>query len=191
MFNEITGVPVAIRDFYLEVTINEPLLNENGDQVTESKEVPSIDENGNEVMVTVLVPVYHDVVYVELKAKGEFKTLADVWRIAELHKGQNDELIAKFLGMYSESVQWQWHDEVLELLNHPVPIDEEVVLLERPQIIDVDGWFRQNYARLRQYAYPSCERQLEMMFDDSLTKSNKWQQTIVNVKMQYPKLSKD
>lgn len=193
MFNEITDVPVAIRDFYEEVTKNEPLLNESGEQVTEPKEVPSFDENGNAIMVTVQVPVFHDVVYVELKPKGEFKNLDDVWRVTELRKGKNDALIARFLVMYSDSLQWQWHDEVLAILLSPtvLPTNNEVALPERPAIIDTEHWFRQNYARLRQCAYPSAERQLEMQFDDAVRKTNEWRALISSIKEQYPPLTKD
>ena len=197
MFNEITEVPVAIRDFYQEVTKTEPKLDADGNQITEPKEVPSFDENGNEIMVTIQVPVFHDVVYVELKPKGEFKSLDDVWRVAERHKGKNDALIAKFLAMYSGSLQWQWHDETLAILLAPtiLPTDLEIELPVRPAIIDSEGWFLRNYSRLRQCAYPSYNDQFEMQYDDVssnvLSGQSAWRRCIDAVKAQYPKDTKD
>ena len=113
MFNEITEVPVAIRDFYLEVTKTEPKLDADGNQITEPKEIPSIDENGNEVMVTIQVPVFHDVVYVELKPRPETKSLLDLERVNTLHQGKNEDLIDRFAVMVNNGISYQFLDTYL------------------------------------------------------------------------------
>ena len=153
MFNQITDVPVALRDFYTEVTIG-------------------------------------DTVSVELNPKGELKTLDDVWRVAECHKGKNDAVVKSFLAMYSDSLQWQWHDDVLAILDTNALAE----LPKRPAIIDSEGWFLRNYSQLRQCAYPSYNDQFEMQYDDVsanvLTSQSAWRCCIDAIKAQYPKDTK-
>lgn len=227
MFEKITDVPIAIRDFYQEVTKTEPLLDAEGNQVLEPKDVPSFDDQGNEITVTIQVPVFHDVVYVELKSRPETKTLDDVWRIANLHKGMRDDLIIMFFNMYNDGTKWIYHDNYLCWHNAGIQLSESLEQLklmppddtaayevkadyqvaidnltlsitnhqtnepQTPVIQSADYWMGSNYSALRELAYPSKEKQLEMQYDDKIKKTNHWVESLQVVKEQYPKLTKD
>lgn len=205
-FDKIEDVPQPIVDFYKVETRNEPTGNMNEEQYEYQ------DEEGNTQTSTRLVPEYHDVDYVVQVSVGEFKSLDDVWRVANLHRGKRDDLIRQFLAMVCNATQWRFHDEYIDWLVDEPDIDDnqyyqydESETLKfsqelydaaiqkwkdsepvRPAKLDIEQWFFDNYYPLREAAYPPKEKQLEMQFDDQKHGTNTWFDSIEAVKLQYP-----
>lgn len=117
MFTEITDVPLNIRDFYQEVTVTEPKLDAEGNPVFSSEPVPAVDEFGNETTNIIQVPVFEDVTYVELKPRLETKTLEDLHRVNNIHKGSNAELIERFALMVRQDQDYKYLDSYLAWLD--------------------------------------------------------------------------
>lgn len=216
MFEKIENVPAAIAAFYTTETRQVQQFNEDETPVMQEVEYPTFDEDGNPTTITRLEPVYLPVDFVVPVSVPEFKGWDDVWRIVQLHRGSRDDLIRQFLGMVCNAQQWAFHDQYLTWYQRePMQDDEAFYVYEneniddsmiysqtlfnkahqawqaqepvKPPKIDIQQWFYDHYAELREAAYPPKEKQLEMQFDDLKNGTNLWYASIEAVKAQYPK----
>lgn len=195
MFETLEQVPEKIRHFYQIEIRSEQQFGENGDPVMQDIEVPSLDENGEPIDVTVKKPVFTDVEYIVEKPRGEMKTWQDVDRVIKKHRGKRDDIIEMFVTMASNRDQWDFHDKYLSWLQSSAKMlnispDGEIQESDEPLPPDVVTWesFKaDNWELLRKAAYAPDDEQLEMMNDDHRNGTKNWLEHQESVKRQYPK----
>jgi len=128
MFNNEKGyvidLPEPIQPFYVDELSSEPLLDENGEPVMKEEEYEYIDEEGNLVIGTRLVPEYHDVNYTVEKPRNDLKGW-DFWKLAKKYE-------VKIYGIEKacEAEQWQFHDSYIDWLKEEPQEDDEKYLLQ-------------------------------------------------------------
>lgn len=132
---------------------------------------------------------------------------------AKLHKGACDDVLQSLHDAWQESLQWQWYSQYQAWLIECEKTDEENASLMpykddatgekvepeykekppmpvRPSIQSWDTWCAENYAFLRECAYPSIKEQLGMQYDDIKNGSTLWLDMQERIKAQYPKPAK-
>ena len=135
---ELSALPVAIQGYYQEEVRSEPLLDENGEQVTvtETYEYEAYDNDGNLITQEGLrvVPQYHDVTYIVEKPRYDLKSWDDVERAGN----HNHKLYC--IQKACESEQWEFHDSYIEWLESEPEYtsweDEEGVQVDNQEAID-------------------------------------------------------
>lgn len=132
MFEKLENVPLAIKEFYHEMTVLESLLDENGKLVTREETYEYYDGNGELQTGVRLAPVYHEVTYVKENNRNDLKS----WDFVELvmsRKGKF-EFIKHCINKACESERWQFHDEYIKWCNS-APNEAD----ERYSLVDEDG----------------------------------------------------
>lgn len=179
-----------LADFYAKDEVTEIVVDEDGKAVTETVEQVITNAHGHSIVVTTTQPVYQTFIEYTLFERGETRSIADVWRVAEAHRGKRDDLIQRFLVMADKGLQWGWFDQCSAIILANPDLDEDqlaALFPSRPTPLSWVRWSVENYKRLREIAYPSKEAQFEMQYDDSVSNSKTWQTAIEAVKRQYPK----
>lgn len=110
MFATLDQVPEPLRPFYCLETRSEQQFDEDGAPLMQDVDVPSVDEQGNPITITVPKPVFADVDYVVERPRGERKSWDDIWRVAKKHAGKRDDLLAQFVAMAANTDAWAFHD---------------------------------------------------------------------------------
>ena len=139
--------------------------------------------------------------------RPETKSPEGVYQCINHHKGRNDTVVEKFVSMYLLGIQWDWYEQYKEWLalceeindwNANREEDEDGNLPderplpdmpERPAQTTVADWILQNFAVLREAAYPRLGEQFDKQYWDIKTgdiNEGDWTAHREAVKAQYP-----
>lgn len=145
-----------------------------------------------------------------LRAFSNWHSEDSVKDAAKLHQGAYDNVLQSLYRAWQESQQWMWYNKYQAWLIECNKVDKENASLKpyidqttgeevappykekppmpgRPDIQSWDTWCAENYAFLRECAYPSIKEQLGMQYDDLKNGSTSWVDMQERIKEQYPK----